>query len=211
MSYRFRKFVRKNKTALLTASAFVLLLIAATAVSVWYAVEANRQRNEAETARAAAEKERTAAEAARADTEKARERADEQAAIAQAVNDFLLKDLLPQASEGILEQFRQNKMFEPDLKVRTVLDRASRKITGRFEKQPLVEAATQQSIGEAYWGLGLAAEAEPHLKRAFDLRRQILGEASPETLRSAESLWGSFVSQGEPAKAVALRSGFTTG
>jgi serine/threonine protein kinase/Tfp pilus assembly protein PilF len=42
--YKLRKFARKNRKALATAGAFVLLLVAGTVVSVWQAVEANAAR-----------------------------------------------------------------------------------------------------------------------------------------------------------------------
>jgi tetratricopeptide (TPR) repeat protein len=43
-AYKLRKFARKNRKALATAGAFVLLLVAGMAVSVWQAVEANAAR-----------------------------------------------------------------------------------------------------------------------------------------------------------------------
>jgi tetratricopeptide (TPR) repeat protein len=43
--YRFRKFARRNKVALVTAGVVVAALLIGTAVSVWQAVEANAARN----------------------------------------------------------------------------------------------------------------------------------------------------------------------
>jgi serine/threonine protein kinase len=203
LSYRLRKFARKNRRVLLTAGAFALLLITTTAVSVWLAVHANHQREVADAARATADRERREAEEARAVAETERRRADEEAATAQAVNDFLLKDLLSQTGTGSAETMGDVmsqtllKMLppDPDLKVRVVLDRASQKIAGRFDRQPLVEAAVQHTIGEAYAKLGLFADAEPHLERAIELRRRKLGEANPETLHSMTFLAQLYMSQ----------------
>ena len=39
---------------------------------------------------------------------------------------------------------------DPDLKVRTALDRAAATIGDRFTGQPLVEASIRQTIGETY-------------------------------------------------------------
>ena len=54
VSYRFRKFARRNRVALATAGGFTLLLVAATAVSAGLALWANRERARAVKAEAAA-------------------------------------------------------------------------------------------------------------------------------------------------------------
>jgi serine/threonine protein kinase/Flp pilus assembly protein TadD len=53
--YRFRKFARRNKAALITAGAVAAALLIGTAVSVWQAVEANAARNHETQARQEAE------------------------------------------------------------------------------------------------------------------------------------------------------------
>ena len=73
-------------------------------------------------------------------------RANEEAAVAQAVDDFLQNDLLAQASAA--RQARPGAKPDPDLKVRTALDRAAARITGRFDRQPEVEAAIRDTIGK---------------------------------------------------------------
>ncbi len=57
-SYRLKKFARKHRGALLTAAAFGILLVAATAVSTVLAVRANVQRVRAEAAERSAEQQR---------------------------------------------------------------------------------------------------------------------------------------------------------
>jgi tetratricopeptide (TPR) repeat protein/predicted Ser/Thr protein kinase len=108
--------------------------------------------------------------------------ARQQSAIAQAVNDFLQNDLLGQASA-----YKQSKP-DPDIKVRTVLDRAAQRIEGKFDKQPEVEAAIRNTIGTTYTDLGLYPEAAKQLEAALDLRRRVLGREHPETLRSMNDL-----------------------
>ncbi|MBV8820885.1 MAG: serine/threonine protein kinase, partial [Acidobacteriaceae bacterium] len=73
---------------------------------------------------------------------------------AKAVNDFLRKDVLEQASVDAQGRERANKP-DPDLKVRTALDRAAARIAGEFGKQPVVEASIRQTIGRTYFDLGL--------------------------------------------------------
>ena len=103
-----------------------------------------------------------------------RDRANREAEIAKAVNDFLQNDLLAQA--GASSQARPDTKPDPDLKVRTALDRAAASIEGKFAAQPLVEASIRHTIGKTYDDLGLFAEAEKHMARALDLRRRVLGE-----------------------------------
>jgi len=115
---------------------------------------------------------------------------------AQAVNDFLRKDVLEQASVDAQGRERANKP-DPDLKVRTALDRAAARIAGEFGKQPLVEASIRQTIGRTYFDLGLYPQAQSQLERALDLQRRILGESNPDTLRSKVSLALLFLREGK--------------
>jgi tetratricopeptide (TPR) repeat protein len=106
------------------------------------------------------------------------------------VNDFLQNDLLAQASA--VKQARPDTRPDPDLKVRTALDRAAARIGGKFDKEPLVEASIRQTIGEAYKNLGLYPEAHRHLERAVELRRRVLGEKNRDTLASLKTLGSLF-------------------
>ena len=202
-TYRLRKFARKHRAGLATAAAIMLLLVAGVALSTWQAVRATNaeaaalaERDQKEQARQAEEAQRKEAETQRDRAAKAEKEAKEQAAIAQAVNDFLQKDLLAQASPD----------HEPDrdLKLRTLLDRAAQKIEGKFDRQPLVEASIRQTVVETYIALGLFAAAQPHLERAFDLRRSHLGEEHRSTLKSLNDLAFVLREQGKIADAVAL-------
>jgi hypothetical protein len=71
-------------------------------------------------------------------------RGNREAAVAQAVNDFLQNDLLAQARAS--RQSGPGTKPDPDLKVRTALDRAAPRIAGRFGRQPEVEAAVRETI-----------------------------------------------------------------
>ena len=115
-----------------------------------------------------------------------RNRAQTEATIAKAVNDFVRNDLLGQASVG--KQASHGAQPDPELKVRTALDRAADKIGERFAGQPVVEASVRQTIGESYFELGLASQARPHLQRAVELRRGTPGADDPETYSAMLSL-----------------------
>ena len=165
VGYRARKFFRRYRVGLITAAAFVLVLIAATAVSIRQSIRANRE-----------------------------------AAIAQAVNDFLQNDLLGQASTS-----NQSKP-DPNLKVRTALDRAAQRIEGKFTQQPGVEASIRYTIAEAYMDLGVYPEARTQFERALDIDRRVLGEKDPKTLRTMSRLGTLDKLQGKFAQAEQLLS-----
>jgi tetratricopeptide (TPR) repeat protein len=113
-------------------------------------------------------------------------RANHEAAAAKAINDFLQRDVLAQASANT--QARPGAKPDPDLKVRTALDRAAAQISERFNGQPLVEASIRQTIGETYEQLGLYPDAQRQLEIALNLRQQNAGEENSSTLASMNAL-----------------------
>jgi eukaryotic-like serine/threonine-protein kinase len=174
LGYRSRKFARRYRGPLITACAFALVVMVGAAVSIWQSVRATKQRN----------------------------RADAEAAVAQAISDFLRNDVLAQASAAT--QSGPSAKPDPDLKVRTALDRAAARIAGRFDRQPEVEAAIRDTIGETYLDLGLYPEARTQLKRALELHRQVLGAENPDTLRTMSRLGRTVYLQGKYPEAEAL-------
>jgi serine/threonine protein kinase len=172
---------------------------------------AGKQRDRALSAEEAATSERNKAVAAgtqaiqqrnRAVAEKGR--ADAEAATAKAISDFLQGDVLAQASANT--QARPDTKPDPDLKVRTALDRAAARIPGKFEKQPLVEAAVRQTIATTYRDLGLYPQAQPQLERALQLRSRVQGEQHPDTLSAMSDLADLYFNQGRFAAAQTLHS-----
>jgi serine/threonine protein kinase len=129
-----------------------------------------------------------------AETERAR--AATESAISKAIADFLQNDLLAQAAPD----------RDPDrnLTLRTVLDRAEKKIDGRFADQPLVEAALRDTLAETYRSLGDYALAEHNLDRTIEIRRQQSGAEDPMTLDAMDRLAGALLSQGKVQQAEAL-------
>jgi serine/threonine protein kinase/tetratricopeptide (TPR) repeat protein len=181
--YRAMKFVRRHAgsvaTAALVVGAIVLGLVVSTAM---YLRAEQALRSEA---------------AARAEAER-------QAHIAQAVNEFLNKDLL--------------SSFDPDrakgraMTVIEILDNAAEKLEGEFNDAPLIEASIRDTLGMTYLSLGKYRVAEPHLERAIELRRGRLGEEHPDTLKSMTHLGWVYMkqfrfSEAEPLKVKALEIG----
>ena len=137
-------------------------------------------------------------------------RANREAAEAQAVNNFLTNDLLAQASPSV--QAGLHARPDPDLKVKTALDRAAARIAGKFDRQPDVEAAIRDTIGQAYMDLGLYADARTQLERALELHRKVQGPDDPKTLRTLSHLGHSVYYQGKyPAAEKLLTQALTTG
>jgi len=113
-------------------------------------------------------------------------RANREAAVAEAVSNFLRNDVLAQASAAT--QASPTTKPDPDLKVRTALERAAGQISGKFDNQPEVEAAIRITIGQTYMDLGVYPEARKQLERALELQRRVLGADNPATLRNISRL-----------------------
>ncbi len=180
--YQFRKFARRNRVLVGSVTIVLIALIAAVAVSTTFAIAEQEQRTKAE----------------------------READIAQAVNQFLNEDLLaavaPSAQKG------KGK----DVSMRDVLDEAAKRIEGasapggRFEDQPLVAAAIRTTLGATYQRLGEYEAAQRHLTVALELRRAELGEEHLEALKCMRRLGDLHLQQGryddaEPLLSEALR------
>jgi eukaryotic-like serine/threonine-protein kinase len=128
--------------------------------------------------------------------------AQSEAAVSKAVTDFLQNDLLAQASAA--RQSGPDTKPDPDVKVRTVLDRAAARIAGKFDRQPEVEAVIRDTMGQTYIGLGQFPEARKQLERALDVERRVLGDENPKTLATMSRLGDVTYLQGRNRDAEAL-------
>jgi serine/threonine protein kinase/tetratricopeptide (TPR) repeat protein len=210
--YRLRKFARKHRAALTTAATIALLLVAGVAASTWQAIRASRAESEAVAARVAEAKERAKAVAERDDKEQARaaeaqqrrladearDQANEEAAVAKAVSDFLQHDLLAEADPS------KNPRNEA-VSVEELLMRAANRIDDKFNEQPRVEAAIRSTIGATYLLLGMPANAVPHLECALEIRQRVLGPEDRETIGSMIELATALMNLGRFDKAEALK------
>ncbi len=129
---------------------------------------------------------------------RAERRAEAEAAVARVTNDFLEKDLLGQAD--VASQVGGTP--DPDLKVRTVLERAAQKIDGAFPDQPAVEASLRTTIGDAWLGLGLTSQARAQFDRAATLAATAFGDDHPLALKAQASLVRVELAEGHPKLAV---------
>ncbi|MGO9465950.1 MAG: tetratricopeptide repeat protein, partial [Isosphaeraceae bacterium] len=136
-----------------------------------------------------------------------KQRADEEAAVARAVNEFLQVNLLGQADIGSQPGGASSAASgprDPNVTVRTLLDRAAREIEGKFAAQPLTEASICQTLGDTYRALGQYAESQPHLERSLALRVAKLGNDDPQTLIAKNNLGILHRSQGKFDRAEVL-------
>src|SRR5262249_21826249 len=145
-AYQLRKFARRHRALVAGGAAVFAVLIAGVVVSTLEAARARR----------------------------AEQGALRESATAAAVNGFLQNDLLVEASANV--QAQPDTKPDPNLTVRTALDRAAARIAGKFATQPLVEASIRLTIGNTYKDLGLFPEAQQQIERALELRRRVLGE-----------------------------------
>ena len=208
-AYQLQKFARRHKALVGGMAAVFVALAAGTIVSTWQALRAREAERVAVAAEGRVSKERDAAtrernRAVAADAQSQQERnqaiaekrrADNEAAIATAVSEFLRRDVLAQASAR--SQSRLDVKPDPDLRVRTALDRAAARIGSTFAGKPLVEASIRQTIGTSYQDLGLYPEARQQLERALALRQETLGKDDPATLEVLSDVARSYYLEGK--------------
>ena len=115
---------------------------------------------------------------------------------AQAVTEFL--------TEGVLASVDKIKGHEPT--VADILDIASQSLGTRFEDQPLVEADICHRLGRIYQRLGDHRAAMPHLARAYQIRREQLGEGARLTRITKNHFAFAYVGSGQFKEAERLFS-----
>lgn len=127
---------------------------------------------------------------------RARDEARRAVATAEAVGEFLNRDVLASASPGA--------GATRDLSIRAVLDRAAATVDARFQDRPEAAAQVHATIAEAYQEIGELAAAQAHLDRAAALYAAAGGADSAEALyaqlRRGTLLWA----QGRQAEACAM-------
>ena len=162
-AYRVRKFLTRNRAAVAWAAAIVVALLAGIGGTTWGVLRAARERDVGERNRALAEERQVEAERASHEANRQTTLAWEAIQQARDVTGFLSETLA-----------LSNPMVSgsASLPVRDVLDRASREVA-RLANQPYAEASVRGTIGRAYRSLSEHSLAEPHLRRAAELMREL--------------------------------------
>ncbi len=173
--YRCRKFARRNKVVLAITTCMLAALALGSGLATW---------------------QWRIAEARHVQAVQAAEKRAKAEAVAKAINQFLIKDLIGAASP---EEARGRKIT-----VEEVLDKGAANIDSAFPDQPEVEAAVRMAIGQTYRSLALYPEAEQHVKRALALRQEFLGLEHPDTLETLKVIGQIWIYQGRYAEAEQL-------
>jgi non-specific serine/threonine protein kinase/serine/threonine-protein kinase len=166
-AYRAGRFVRRHRFGVAVAGLVSLLVVAVTAAT---AVQARRIALE-------------------------RDRANQQAAVATQVSDFLIE---------LFETSDPEESQGENVTAREILDRGAERIEQELIDQPEVQARLMSSIGWVYHTVGLFDDSERLLRRAIELQRAHLGPEHPETLESMASLNETLYRQGRYSELEAL-------
>jgi serine/threonine protein kinase len=221
-AYRVKKFVRRNRTAVLSTAAIGLALILGAGVAAGQAYRATKAEKYAEEQlQVAQEQERLAKqqtqlakkqkklaeEAAeregnlRAEAEKQRDAAEKATAAAEAAR---------KQSEAVTK-FLVDIFHSPDperdgrtITVFETLSKARQRIDTEFKDNPPLQAELLCAIGGTYLSLGLAQESTELASRAYDIMLKQFGPQNPGTLRAMFELGSSHLQTGRSDEGVSL-------
>jgi serine/threonine protein kinase/Tfp pilus assembly protein PilF len=193
VAYKLRKFVRRNRRAVVAGVTFALLLVMGVALSTWQAVRARRAEREAleERNRATAAEQTASAERDRALI--AESKANREAARTAKVNTFLLENVM----DLLDNPFQKFSLIrpDPDGRLQTLVDGLAELVeSSEFDPQPELEAKFRGAIGTSYFRLGLYTDAQKHLERAYALFSRMKPRA--EGVEGAEAEAGAFLTAG---------------
>ena len=176
--YLLRKTLARYRAAVGIASAFVVLITAATvALGIMYRGQA--------LAREGAEQQRRLAETNEA-------RAKDETAKAQAVTGLL---------EHMLSSASPYEDKGPDYTLRQLLDDFVVGLHDQLAEQPEIEATVRRTVGKTYQALGLYAEAETQLRTALEIQQRLLPNEHPDLIIFRNSLAELLIHTGQQAEA----------
>jgi serine/threonine protein kinase/tetratricopeptide (TPR) repeat protein len=198
-AYRFRKFARRNKGPVLTASLILLSLVAGMFGITFGLIRAESAHHaEAELRKLAQAKERKAlasAESEKTAKQAAQAREAETRAVLEFVENKIFAAARPQGQDGGLGN---------EVTLRKAVEAALPFVERSFAKQPLIEAHLRNTLGISFRFLGdakLAAEQHEAARRLFT---QHLGPDHVDTLAATHNLANSYADLGRYADALQL-------
>lgn len=183
--YRIRKFVTRHRVAVGVVALIVLLLVGGIWATAYQMIRASKAELLALRYLNEERKRARAMEIAQAERNEALIHAQREAAISEAVVQFLNDDLFAEAapvgSNG------------ENVGLKELVQRAQQHVDERFAREPLVAAAVRQTLATTLYTLGDPAAALAQAEAAFQIRQKILGPTARETLESM-SLYAYLVS-----------------
>jgi eukaryotic-like serine/threonine-protein kinase len=193
--YRIRKFVRRNKGPVLTASLVVVALVVGVIGTAAGLVRAEQQR------RVALDNEQKVAAAAAAEKE-ARRSAEARQAETEAVLTFLENKVIAAARpEGRSPPGGLGR----NVTLRRALEAALPEVSASFPAQPLIEARLRLRLATSFATLGDAKVAVEQAERARTIYLQHVGSDHPDTLSSMHVLATCYEAIGRLDDALKLR------
>jgi eukaryotic-like serine/threonine-protein kinase len=169
--YRVRKFVRRHRFGVASASLVAILLVTFAVTMALLAQRIARERD-------------------RANQESVR--ASMEAEAAKQVSDFLV---------SVFKVSDPSEARGNTVTAREVLDTGAAKLERELAGQPQVQARLMTAVADIYDDLGLQAQARPLYQRAYQIRRHTLGPNHTDTLKSLSRLSGMFMTDGNYADA----------
>lgn len=115
--------------------------------------------------------------------EEQRDKAEKQAKRAEAVVQFLSKDLLSALAPG-------GSAYEKDPTIKDMLEYASANIDGKFKGDPATLGSVQSALGISWRSLGNRSEGERHLRAAVESYAKAFGPADEVTVLARYELVG---------------------
>lgn len=135
---------------------------------------------------------------------KARRKAESESARADAVNDFLQRDVLCLANPLMQLQEGSSLRYDADLRLCDVVLRAAQKIEGKFSNMPLVEAEIRHTLGTTLSGMGRPDLAVRQFDRVLLLHSTHSGPDHLQTLSAMYNLATNYAQLGRSAEALKL-------
>jgi eukaryotic-like serine/threonine-protein kinase len=170
-AYRFQKFVRRNKLQVTAAIVVATVLIMASVVSTWQAVEARRERQIAK---------------------QQAQLAKQQSETAKAIKDFLTEQLLSVQPKG-----KPKPDTMPYEVARPLLERVARQVEGKFADQPQVEVEIRVALRKSFAEYLDHTNAITQGQKVLEIRRRLFGPDHSDTLESTAMLAGYYTMRGE--------------
>ncbi|MFC1603824.1 tetratricopeptide repeat protein [Planctomycetota bacterium] len=203
ITYKARKFVRRNRTIIIGLAAVLVVLIIGTIVSLIFAFRAERIGDEATIISEFLQEDVFGAM-------NASERGGRQVAI---------KEILDIASSKVSRKFGDSPLVEASIRKalgglyteathleegESHLQRSLEIFTRELGRENIKTVEVLDHLGRLYWGWWRYREAEQYLSEALTARNRLLGPDHPDTLTTKRWLGLTYFAQGRARKAEQL-------
>ncbi len=175
-TYQAQRFVRRHRAAVVGSAAAAIFLVATTAVSLRFAILAERQRDRAATALVERDQALERERAGRQEAVAAQELAEERNAVLDQLVDYMTVDLFEAAAPST----REGQGIEVTL-VEAVVAGAER-LRAREDLDPAVRLELLLALGTTLESLSLFDESTPLLEDAFEISSGLFGPTDSRTL-----------------------------